>query len=257
MILKEIKKYCNDILKGKTLACQKHKWACLRFLDDLKRSKSAEYPYRFDEGKAEKFFLWMEVFCHTKGPLAGKPKIPEPIEKFIFGNIYGWVSKKTGYRRFRYVYYQVARKNAKSQDLAIVGTYEEACMGESCAEVLVAATKKEQTKYVWEEADLIIRRCKKKLNGELLKKKFKTLYGVIIHIKSDSKFSRMSEEDKKKGDGSNPQCFTVIVGFPHIRLPLLCILYIHNITEYSPDGTVNGHRVLDLWHGVVLSIVRL
>ena len=105
MILKEIKKYCNDILKGKTLACQKHKWACLRFLDDLKRSKSAEYPYRFDEGKAEKFFLWMEVFCHTKGPLAGKPKIPEPIEKFIFGNIYGWVSKKTGYRRFRYVYY--------------------------------------------------------------------------------------------------------------------------------------------------------
>ena len=206
MILKEIKDYCDDVLSGKLLTCQKHKWACLRFLSDLKKTKSTEYPYRFDEAKAERFFIWMEMFCHTKGPLATKPKIPEPIEKFIFGNIYGWIDKITGYRRFRNVYFQVARKNAKSQDLAIRGTYEMACMNESCAEVLVAATKKEQTKYVWEEADLIIRRCKEIVGGEQLNKKFKTVYGVIRHIKSDSTFSRMSEEDKKKGDGSNPQC---------------------------------------------------
>ena len=171
MILKEIKDYCDDVLSGKLLTCQKHKWACLRFLSDLKKTKSTEYPYRFDEAKAERFFIWMEMFCHTKGPLATKPKIPEPIEKFIFGNIYGWIDKITGYRRFRNVYFQVARKNAKSQDLAILGTYEMACMNESCAEVLVAATKKEQTKYVWEEADLIIRRCKEIVGGEQLNKK--------------------------------------------------------------------------------------
>ena len=204
MILKEIKEYCNDILTGKILACQKHKWSCQRFLSDIKKSEKPEYPYQFDEDKAERFFDWMIMFCHTKGPLAMKHKIPEPIEKFIFGNIYGWVSKETGYRRFRYVYFQVARKNAKSQDLAIVGTYEMACMNESCAEVLVAATKKEQTKYVWGEADLIIRRCKE-LNPPI-KDRFKTVYGVIHHIKSDSTFIRLSEEDKKKGDGSNPQC---------------------------------------------------
>jgi len=208
LILKEIKSYCNDILTGKILACQKHKWACQRFKDDIEKSKKPEYPYKFDEDKAKRFFDWMEMFCHTKGPLAMKPKIPEPIEKFIFGNIYGWISKnpKAPYRRFRYVYYQVGRKNAKSQDLAIVGTYEMACMNESCAEVLVAATKKEQTKYVWGEADLIIRRCKINIQGESLSKKFRTVYGVIHHIKSDSTFARLSEEDKKKGDGSNPQC---------------------------------------------------
>lgn len=204
MILQEIKDYCDDILTGKMLACQKHKWACQRFLGDLEKSKSPDYPYVFDEKKAERFFMWMEMFDHTKGPLAGKPKIAEPIEKFIFGQIYGWVDKTTGYRRFRYVYYQVARKNAKSQDLAIVGTYEMACMGEPCAEVLVAATKREQTKYVWDEAELILRRCKK-LNPPV-KDRFKVTYGVIRHLKSDSTFARMSEEDKKKGDGSNPQC---------------------------------------------------
>ena len=204
MILKEIKKYCNDVRVGEILACQKHKWACQRFEDDLEKSKTPEYPYRFDEAKAERFFLWMEMFDHSKGPLAGQKKIPEPIEKFIFGQIYGWVSKTTGYRRFRYVYYQVARKNAKSQDLAILGTYEMSAMEESCAEILVAACKKEQTKYVWEEADLIIRRCKK-LNPPICDR-FKTVYGIIRHLKSDSTFARMSEEDKKKGDGSNPQC---------------------------------------------------
>ena len=204
MILKEIKSYCNDILTGKILACQKHKWSCQRFLNDLKRSESDDFQYKFCEEKAERFFIWMEMFNHTKGPLADTPKIPEPIEKFIFGQIYGWVDKTTGHRRFRLAYYQVARKNAKSQDLAIVGTYEMACMDEPCAEVLVAATKREQTKYVWEEADIIIRRCKHL--DPPVKERFKTSYGVIRHIKSDSTFSRMSEEDKKKGDGSNPQC---------------------------------------------------
>jgi len=203
-ILDDINSYCNDILTGKILACQKHKWACQRFLNDIERSKSDDYPYKFCEQKANRFFVWMEMFNHTKGPLAGTPKIPEPIEKFIFGQIYGWVDKKTEYRRFRLAYYQVARKNAKSQDLAIVGTYEMACMEEPCAEVLVAATKREQTKYVWEEAEIILRRCNHL--SPPIKERFKTTYGVIRHIKSDSTFSRMSEEDKKKGDGSNPQC---------------------------------------------------
>ncbi len=199
-ILKEIKTYCKEILTGKILACQKHKWACQRFLDDLKRSDSDDFPYKFDEKKASHFFMLMEICEHTKGPLAGTLKKAEPIEKFIFGQIYGWIHKKTGHRRFRYAYYQVARKNAKSQDLAIVGIYEMSLMGESCAEVLVAATKRDQTKYVWEEADIIIRR------SDRLKEKFKTTYGAIRHLRSDSIFSRMSEEDRKKGDGSHPQC---------------------------------------------------
>jgi len=172
----------------------------LRFLDDLKKQKKDDFPYLFVESRAERFFVWMQLFKHTKGPLAGTIKKPELIEKFLFGQIYGWVFKDTRYRRFRNVYYQVARKNAKSQDLAILGTFELSAFGESCSEVIIAATKKSQTKYVWNEADLILRRC------ELLKNKFKTTYGVINHIKSDSTMTRMSEEDKTKDDGSNPQC---------------------------------------------------
>jgi phage terminase large subunit-like protein len=198
-LTEELIQYCNECISSK-FTCQKHKWACERFKRDLERAGSDSFPYVFVEANAERFFEWMRLFKHTKGPLAGTIKEPEPIEKFIFGQIYGWVHRDTRFRRFRTAYWQVARKNAKSQDLAIVGTYEMSAFGEPCAEVYVAATKKEQTRYVWEEADLIIRRC------DMLRDRFKTSYGTIKHEKSSSVFARMSEEDKKKGDGSNPQC---------------------------------------------------
>lgn len=204
-LLEELKGYCYEMIESNQ-ACVKHKWACKRFLRDLERIGNKDFPYIFDEEKANKFLDWMQIFDHTKGPLAGTPKIPDPIEKFNFGNIYGWVHKDTGIRRFRKFYWQVARKNAKSQDQAIVGLYEMSGFGEPSAEVYVAATKKDQTRYVWGEARVISSNCKL-LEGKIITKFHDDLATkVIMHPKSNSFFARMSEEDKKKGDGSNPQC---------------------------------------------------
>ena len=152
----------------------------MRFLRDLDRQGAEDFPYIFDSDKAQKFFDWMELFKHTKGPLAGTYKIPTISEKFEFGNIYGWVHKETHLRRFRIVYIQKARKNAKSQDLAIMGLYEESALGEPCSEVCLAATKRDQTKYVWNEANLIYKQ------SDFLKSKFVTRYGAIEHPKSGS-----------------------------------------------------------------------
>ncbi len=196
----ELIQYCNDCISGEITSCVKLKWACMRFMKDLDRQGTEEFPYIFDSEKAQRFIDWMGLFKHTKGPLAGQYKIPHISEKFEFGNIYGWVRKDNGLRRFRISYTQKARKNAKSQDYAIAGLYELSAFGESCSEVYVAATKREQTKYVWEEADLIYKR------SDFLCDKFVTKYGVIEHPKSGSKFIRLSKDDAKKGDGSNPQC---------------------------------------------------
>jgi len=203
--LDELIQYCNNVIDGKEIACIKHKWACMRFLNDLERVGTKKFPYVFDIDKANKYLRWMPFFKHTKGPLTGKRKIPELIEKLIFGNIYGWVHKDTGLRRFRKGYWQVARKNAKSQDLAIEGLYEMSGFGIPSSECYVAATKKDQTRYVWGEARAISTACPE-MNG-----KIKTGFHddlaqkVIMHQKSNSFFARLSEEDKKKGDGSNPQ----------------------------------------------------
>jgi phage terminase large subunit-like protein len=204
--VEELKKYCNDVICGAIVACQKHKWACERFLRDLCREGTKEFPWVFNLEKANKFMKWMTFFKHTKGPLAGKHKVPELIEKFIFGNIYGWVHKDTELRRFRKSYWQVGRKNAKSQDESIVGLYEMSGFGEPSSEVYVAATKKDQTRYVWGEARVISEKCEY-LKGKVVCKNHDDLgQRVIMHPKSDSFFARMSEEDKKKGDGGNPQC---------------------------------------------------
>lgn len=71
------------------------------FLQDIEKAGTKKFPYVFDEERALRFFAWAAMHKHTKGILAGQPIIFEPIRRFIFGNIYGWVNKDTGLRRFK------------------------------------------------------------------------------------------------------------------------------------------------------------
>lgn len=192
--------YCHDVLNGEIVACQKHKWACERFLRDIEREGTDEFPYIFDEEKALRFLKWMTLFKHTKGKLAGQLIEPHPIQIFVFGNIYGWVHKDTGLRRFKKGYWQVARKNAKSQSLACVGSYEAFAFGENMSEVYIGATKTEQSKIVWNEIKAQIQGC------DFLKGKYKIAYGKIEHLKSGSFIAALSKDAGKTGDGLNVQC---------------------------------------------------
>lgn len=200
MLKKELIDYSKDVVEGKIIACQKHKWSCERFLKDIEREGTAEFPFIFDESKAERFFEWMRLFKHTKGVLAGQHIEPHIIQKFVFGNIYGWVHKETGLRRFKKAYWQVARKNAKSQSLACVASYEAMALGEPMAEVYIGATKTQQSRIVWNEVKAQLQRC------EYLKGKYKVAYGKIEHLKSGSVIVPLSKEDRKTGDGLNVQC---------------------------------------------------
>jgi phage terminase large subunit-like protein len=192
--------YSNDVINGEIVACQKHKWACHRFLRDIEREGTDEFPYIFDEEKALRFLNWMALFKHTKGKLAGQHIEPHPIQIFVFSNIYGWIHKETGLRRFKKAYWQVARKNAKSQSLACVGSYEAFALGENMSEVYIGATKTEQSKIVWNEIKAQVQGC------DFLKGKYKIAYGKIEHTKSGSFISALSKDAGKTGDGLNVQC---------------------------------------------------
>lgn len=196
----ELIQYSKDCIADTRHVCQKHRWACERFLNDLKKSGTKEFPYIFDEEKALRFFEWAALHKHTKGVLAGEPIEFTPIQRFIFGNVYGWIHQETGLRRFRKAYWQVARKNAKSQSLAIVGDYELMALGEPMSEVYIGATKSMQAKIIYNEVVAMLKRC------PLLKDKWHESYGVIRHPKSDSILRALSKDDGKTGDGLNPQC---------------------------------------------------
>ncbi|OTW84232.1 terminase [Bacillus thuringiensis serovar cameroun] len=192
--------YCDDVLNGEVVACEKHKQSCKRFLRDIEREGSEDFPYVFNEEKALRFLKWMSLFKHTKGKLAGERIEPHSIQIFVFSNIYGWIHRNTGLRRFKKAYWQVGRKNAKSQSLACVGSYEAMAFGENMSEVYIGATKAEQSKIVWNE-------IKAQMNGcEDLKGKFNIAYGKIQHTKTDSFISALSKDAGKSGDGLNVQC---------------------------------------------------
>jgi len=192
--------YSNDIISDKILSCTKNKWACKRFLNDLENEGTETFPFLFVETKGERFLDWMRLFRHTKGVLQGKHIEPAPIQQFIFGNVFGWIHKDTGLRRFRKMYWQVARKNAKSQSLAAVGLYELMADHENSSEVYTAGVDREQSKIVWDEAVQMLDGCPE------LRGRYKVAYGEIRHMKSHSKMIPLSKEKKKSGDGSNPQC---------------------------------------------------
>lgn len=200
MLLEELTDYSNDILSGKIVAGQKHKWACQRFLNDVAKQGTEGFPFVFSEEKAKRFFAWCNLFKHTKGVLEGKPIDLQINQRFDYGNIFGWVHKDTGVRRFRKSYKQVGRKNAKSQEESLVGLYETFADGESASEVYCAATKSKQAKIVWNEAKMMLTRCKE------LKGKYTIAYGRINHTKSGSFMEALSKEDGKTGDGTHVQC---------------------------------------------------
>lgn len=192
--------YSNDVLNGEIIACEKHKQACKRFIYDIDREGTEKFPYVFNEEKALKFIQWMTLFKHTKGKLQGKNIEPHEIQIFVFGNIYGWEHKESGIRRFKKGYWQVGRKNAKSQSLACVASYEAMALGENMSEVYIGATKTDQAKIVWKETKAQIDGC------DFLKAKYKVAYGKIEHIKSESFIEALSKDANKSGDGFNPQC---------------------------------------------------
>ena len=199
-LLEELIEYSHNCIEDTAHVCQKHRWACERFLRDVQHAKTETFPYVFDEEKAQRFFNWAHLHRHTKGVLAGEPIDFAPIQRFIFGNVYGWVHQDTGLRRFRRAYWQVARKNAKSQSLAIVGDYELMALGEPMSEVYIGATKTLQAKIIYNEVVAMLKRC------PLLNGKWHESYGVIRHPKSDSILRALSKDDGKTGDGLNPQC---------------------------------------------------
>lgn len=196
----EIVRYCEQCLDNTIPSGQKHKWACQRFLDDLKRIGTTDFPYIWDEQRADRIVKWFAMLKHSKGTLAGTPIELTSWQKFRECQIYGWIHRETGRRRFRKAFTEVARKNAKSQMEAGEALYElavTATQNHEVNEVYTAGVKRDQSKIVFDESDLMTR-------GTLLRSKFRFKRDRIEHLKTGSFMKALSKEDGKSGDGTNP-----------------------------------------------------
>lgn len=200
-IREELVQYAEDCISGKIISCQKHKWACERFLRDIHALQTdPDYPYVWNEEKAKEIVVWFHQLRHRTGVLAGKPIDLTTWQKFRHCQLYGWRRKGSGEKRFTKSFTEVARKNGKSQEEAGIALFEisvEASRHGEIYEFYTAGVKKDQSRKVFDEARYM-------LNGSPLRRKFRVTRNEITHIKTGSFIKMLSKDDSKNGDGSNP-----------------------------------------------------
>lgn len=152
------KEYAENVCSGKKIAGKLTILACKRFLDDLYKEHLDTFKFRFSIAKAERACQFMEFLPHIKGALASKGELLklEPWQCFIVCNIFGWVSKETGKRRFKKAYVEVARKNGKTFLASGIALYCGVADQEEGAEVYIGASTHSQALICFNEAKAMI-----------------------------------------------------------------------------------------------------
>ena len=193
------RQYAQAVVGGDIAACKWVRLACKRQLDDLKRFKGKNSPYRFNpkltdkSGKsyapADNLCGFIERLAHVKGPLTGKTIKLEPWQVFILTAVFGWV-RPDGRRRFRRCLIEVPRGNGKSILSSAVGLYMLAADGEGGAEIYSLATTRDQARIVFGDAQMMARQSAG----------FRSRFGVEVNahninvLKTGSKFEALSAE---------------------------------------------------------------
>lgn len=278
----DINQYAQSVVDGEKLACKWEKLACQRYFDDLKRHDDDSFDYYFDETAAQKPIKFIELLPHVKGHWAAKRGVAkriqlEPWQKFNIGNIFGWLHKKTGMRRFTVVYICVPRKNGKSVIASTIGLYMLVEDNEFGAEIFCGATTEKQAWEVFRPAKQIVERTPK----------LRAAYGLTAHAKSikcDKKGLKHQADDSrfepvigKPGDGSSPSCAildevhehpddelfeTMLTGMGARQQPLLLMI---TTAGTNPSGPCYAHQkdlqkildkqnINDQFYGIVYGI---
>jgi len=146
--------YALDVITGKIPAAKYVAKACQRYLTDLDTAE--ERGLEFKPKTAQAYITFFQrAIRHTVGEWDGQPFDPLPWQQFILWNLYGWF-REDGTRRFNYAYITVARKNGKTTLMAGCALAALFFDQEKAAEVYFAATKKDQAKIGFDEAQRMV-----------------------------------------------------------------------------------------------------
>jgi phage terminase large subunit-like protein len=204
-----------DSLVSRELVCSKWvRLAAQRHLRDLEKAHLR--GLYFDTEAAQDVLDFFSLLRHSKGEFAKEEFKLEPWQQFILWVMYGW-RRADGTRRFRSAYVEVARKNGKSTICSGIGLYHLVADGEQGAEVYCAATKKDQAKLVFVEAE----RMRKASPG--LAKRIESWKNNMSVPETNSKMEPLGA-DSDTLDGLNISCGIVDELHAHKSKSLLQVL---------------------------------
>jgi phage terminase large subunit-like protein len=193
--------WARSVLKGKFPACRYIHQAIERHFDDVTKSRSKDFPFKFDPAKAEKKLKFIQLLPHTKGEWAYKRQLItlEPWQLFGLACTFGWMRKRGAHRRFRESYWEVPRKNGKSVIAAGVGSSMFVMDKEFGAEVYAGATSEKQAWEVFRPAKLMIQRSPMLIRAVGIE-----INASNMNIPADN--SRFEPLIGDPGDGASPSC---------------------------------------------------
>lgn len=142
--------FAKLVVAGKKIAGESEILACRRHLEDVKRSKSRGFDYKFDAEEAEKAIDIVNELKIGEGEEI-QDLNTKGFQEFIIGSLHGWKQKRTGYRRFREAYIQIARQNGKSLLGGAEAVNFSTFSGYNEGRIFCAATKQDQANIVWDE----------------------------------------------------------------------------------------------------------
>lgn len=203
--------YVRDVIAGRRPASKWERAACQRHLDDLTRSARADWPFRFDPTKGERVCKFIELLPHVKGKWARKDPVTKRSQRlklegwqcFIVCQLFGWLKKANGLRRFTKASLYIPRKNAKSTLAAGIGHWMTWKDGEPGAETYSGATSLAQALEVFRPAWQMVKREEAMRDGLGIEVTGKTEPGPLIRMDDGSRFEPIIG---KPGDGASPHC---------------------------------------------------
>lgn len=144
----------------------------------------------FDPERVDRVIAVCRALRHTQGPLAGQPLEPDPWQvAYLLAPVFGWVRPDGhgGYVRIiREVWAELPRKNGKTTVAGAVAIYMMAADREAGAQVIAAATTKDQAGFCFRPVKQLAER------SPLLKKHMRAYSTKIVHPRSGSTFQAIS-----------------------------------------------------------------
>lgn len=189
--------YALDVVEGRQVTGKLESQACQRHLDDLEKQIDPDFPWVFDQERAQRIYKWFRYCRHVEGPLSGQPITLMPFQAFDLGCIFGWVHKETGNRRFEKAYIQEGRKNGKTTLMAGVALYLMVGDKEYNPAVYCAAVDRSQARLMYEAAQAM---------GEIspdIGRRLRIRNYRISHRTKKGRMAALSRDTRNK-DGLNP-----------------------------------------------------
>jgi phage terminase large subunit-like protein len=154
------------VVSGKIVAGKFVRAQCARHLRDLETCHARGLSWDLKE--AEDALDWFPAFLTiTEGAKEGEPFHPLPWHEFVIGSVFGW-RDQNGFIRFRFVWLETGKGQAKSPLMAAIGIYLCGFYGRRRAEVYCIGETKDTARVMFRDAVAMLRAPMPEGEGETL-----------------------------------------------------------------------------------------